>query len=129
MKKKFGILLFSCLLALLLTGCDEILSVVTCNEEGEKVVNNYISIYSDKVYDATNSIKSWDELDIFDDGLFELDDMDDLLFKIENKKEQIVVLGTEDAALEISFFDGGYNYTLFSSAESLNNAINSSLDL
>lgn len=58
MKKKFGILLFSCLLALLLTGCDEILSVVTCNEEGEKVVNNYISIYGDKVYDATNSIKS-----------------------------------------------------------------------
>lgn len=129
MKNKFGILLFSCLLALLLTGCDEIMSVVTCNEEGEKVVNNYISIYGDKVYDATNSIKSWDELGIFDDGLFELDDMDDLLFKIENKKEQIVVLGTEDAALEISFFDGGYNYTLFSSAESLNNAINSSLDL
>ena len=119
---------FSCLLALLLTSCDEILSVVTCNKEGEKVVNNYISIYGDKVYDETSSIKSWTDLDVFDDGLFDIDDMDDLLFKIENKKEQIVVLGTEEAALEISFFDGGYNYTLFSSAESLNNAINSSFD-
>lgn len=128
MKKKFGILLFSCLLALLFTGCDEVLSVVTCNEEGEKVVNNYISIFDDKVYDETSSIKSWTDLDIFDDGLVDIDDMDDLLFKIENKKEQIVVLGTEETAVEISFFDGGYNYTLFSSADSLNNAINSSFN-
>ena len=40
--------------------------------------------------------------------------------EIENKKEKIVVLGDKDAAIEISFFDGGYKYTVFSSMESLN---------
>ena len=128
MKKKFAILLFSCLLALLFTGCDEVLSVVTCNEDGEKVVNNYISIYGDKVYDETSSIKSWTDLNIFNEGFLDINDMDDLLFKIENKKENIVVLGSKDTAIELSFFDGGYNYTLFSSAESINSAINSGFD-
>ncbi len=124
MKKKFGILLLSCLFALMFTGCDEVLSVVTCNEEGEKIVNSYISIFGDKVYDETSSIKSWDKLTIFED--VDMDDMDDLLFKIENKKEQIVVVGTKETAIEITFFEGGYNYKLFSSAEAINNAINSS---
>ena len=128
MKKKFAILLFSCLLALLFTGCDEVLSVVTCNEDGEKVVNNYISIYGDKVYDETSSIKSWTDLNIFNEGFLDINDMDDLLFKIENKKENIVVFGSKDTAIELSFFDGGYNYTLFSSAESINSAINSGFD-
>lgn len=113
MKKKFGMLLFSCVLALLLTSCDEVLSVVTLDENGEKVVNNYISMFGDTVYDESISLKSWRDIDLFGDDDFL--EMDDLLFKIENKKENIVVLGDEEAAIEISFFDGGYKYTIFSS--------------
>ena len=115
MKKKIGILFFSLLLAVLLTSCDEVLSVVTAGENGEKIVNNYVSIISDKVYDETMTFKSWQDIDIVD-GV----EKDDLLFKIENKKEKIVVLGDKNAAIEISFFDGGYKYTVFSSMESLN---------
>lgn len=115
MKKKIGILFFSLLLAVLLTSCDEVLSVVTAGENGEKIVNNYVSIISDKVYDETMTFKSWQDIDIVNDV-----EKDDLLFKIENKKEKIVVLGDKNAAIEISFFDGGYKYTVFSSMESLN---------
>lgn len=115
MKKKIGILFFSLLLAVLLTSCDEVLSVVTAGENGEKIVNNYVSIISDKVYDETVTFKSWQDLDIVNDVV-----KDNLLFKSENKKEKIVVLGDKDAAIEISFFDGGYKYTVFSSMESLN---------
>ena len=115
MKKKIGILFFSLLLAVLLTSCDEVLSVVTAGENGEKIVNNYVSIISDKVYDETVTFKSWQDLDIVNDVV-----KDNLLLKIENKKEKIVVLGDKDAAIEISFFDGGYKYTVFSSMESLN---------
>ena len=39
MKKKIGILFFSLLLGVLLTSCDEVLSVVTAGENGEKIVN------------------------------------------------------------------------------------------
>ncbi len=93
--------------------------MVTPGENGEKVVNNYVSMFSDKVYDESVSIKTWNNLDIFEDkDVVEM--MDDLLFKIENKKEKIVVLGDKNAAIEISFFDGGYKYTIFSSMESLN---------
>lgn len=115
MKKKIGILFFSLLLAVLLTSCDEVLSVVTAGENGEKIVNNYVSIISDKVYDETMTFKSWQDIDIVNDV-----EKDDLLFKIENKKEKIVVVGDKNAAIEISFFDGGYKYTVFSSMESLN---------
>ena len=115
MKKKIGILFFSLLLAVLLTSCDEVLSVVTAGENGEKIVNNYVSIISDKVYDETMTFKSWQDIDIVNDV-----EIDDLLFKIENKKEKIVVVGDKNAAIEISFFDGGYKYTVFSSMESLN---------
>ena len=118
MKKKIRILFFSILLGVLLTSCDEVLSVVTAGENGEKIVNNYVSIISDKVYDETVTFKSWQDLDIVDDE--EVVEKNDLLFKIENKKEKIVVLGDKDAAIEISFFDGGYKYTVFSSMESLN---------
>ena len=118
MKKKFGILLVSCLLVLLLAGCDEVLSVVTSGEDGAKVVNNYISMFGDTVYDESVSLKSWRDIELFDsqEGV----QMDNLLFKIENKKENVVVLGDEDAAIEISFFDGGYRYRLFTSLDSLN---------
>lgn len=118
MKKKLGILLFSLFLTVLLTSCGEVLSVVTAGKDGEKVVNNYISILNDKVYDETASFKSWKDVTILDDE--DVLELDDLLFKIVNKKDQIVVLGDEDAAVEISFFEGGYKYTVFTSMESLN---------
>lgn len=119
MKKKLGMLFASCLLVLLITSCDEVLSVVTLGENGEKVVNNYVAMISDKVYDESVSMKAWNNIDIFEDeDIVEM--MDDLLFKIINKKEKIVVLGDKDGAIEISFFDGGYKYTIFTSMESLN---------
>lgn len=118
MKKKIGVVIFSLLLVLLLSSCDEVLSIVTAGENGEKIVNNYVSIISDKVYDETITLKSWQDIDFIDDEEFL--DTDDLLFKIENKKENIVVLGDEESAIEISFFEGGYKYTVFSSIESLN---------
>ena len=118
MKKKLVVLLFSCLLAILFTSCDEVLSVVTAGKDGEKVVNNYVSVIGDKVYDETVTFKSWQDLDIVNDE--EVLEKDNLLFKIENKKDKIVVLGNEDAAIEIAFFDGGYKYTVYSSMESLN---------
>lgn len=123
MKKKIGILLFSCLFAMLLTSCDEVLSVVTVGENGEKVVNNYISMFGDKVYDETVSFKSWRETDIMKEK--EIAEMDDLLFTIEDKKENIVVFGDKEAAIELSFFEGGYKYTLFASADSLQKSMNS----
>ncbi|MBQ1971924.1 MAG: hypothetical protein II223_05720 [Treponema sp.] len=118
MKKKIGVVLFSLLLVFLLSSCDEVLSVVTVGENGEKIVNNYVSVISDKFYDETVTLKSWQDIDFIKDE--EFIEIDDLLFKIENKKENIVVLGDEESAIEISFFDGGYKYTVFSSIESLN---------
>ena len=53
MKRKFGVILFSLVLAVLLTSCDEVLSVVTEGKDGEKKVSNYVSMFSDKVYDET----------------------------------------------------------------------------
>ena len=126
MKKKLGIVLFLSLLVLLVTSCDEVLSVVTAGKDGEKVVNNYVSMLSDKVYDETVSFKSWQDVDIVDNE--EVVEKDNLLFKIENKKEQVVVLGNKEAAIEISFFDGGYKYTVFSSMESLNQSLNHMFD-
>ncbi len=117
MKKKLGILLFSCLLVLTLTSCDEVLSVVTANKDGEKVITNYISVFDDTVYDEDSSFKSWKDLKIFNEDIT----LDDLTFKIENKKEEIVVFGDNKAAVELSFFDGGYKYKLFTTAETLNN--------
>ena len=126
MKKKVGILLFSFLLAFLFIGCNEVLSVVTVDENGEKVVNNYVSMFENKVYDENISIKSWQEIKFF--GSDCPVDMDELLFSIVNKKEKIVVLGDEETAVEIKFFDEGYNYKLFASAEEINRAINKSID-
>lgn len=118
MKKKIGVVLFSLLLVFLLSSCNEVLSVVTVGENGEKIVNNYVSVISDKFYDETVTLKSWQDIDFIKDE--EFIEIDDLLFKIENKKENIVVFGDEESAIEISFFDGGYKYTVFSSIESLN---------
>mgnify|MGYP006916056705 CR=1 FL=1 len=123
MKKKLGMFLFFCLLTLLFTSCDEVLSIVTARKDGEKVVNNYVSIISDKVYDETVTFKSWQDIDIVDDE--EVVEKDNLLFKIENKKDKIVVLGNEDAAIEIAFFDGGYKYTVYSSMDKVYSSMES----
>lgn len=48
MKRKFGAILFSFVLAVLLTSCDEVLSVVTAGKDGEKKVSNYVSMFSRK---------------------------------------------------------------------------------
>jgi len=117
MKKKLGIGLILCLMALLFTSCGEILSVVTLDKNGKKVVNNYTSMFGDTVYDETVSFKSWRDSNIF--GENNSVNMDELLFKIENKKENIVVLGDKNAAIELSFFDGGYKYTLYTSMDSM----------
>ena len=121
MKKKCAFMLCSLLLALVLTSCDEVLSVVTAGENGEKVVHSYVSMIGDKVYDESASINSWKSLDPFDGE--SVVNMDNLLFKIENKKENIVVFGDEEAAVEISFFDGGYKYTAFIATDALEKAM------
>ena len=122
MKKRLGILLFYFFLVFLLTSCDEVLSVVTQGADGKKIVNSYVSMIGDKVYDESSSINSWQDLAIFEGE--EVVNMDNLIFKIINKKENIVVFGDKDVAVEISFFDGGYKYTYFVSQESLSNAFN-----
>jgi len=48
-----------------------------------------------------------------------------LLFTIVSVKENIVVLGTAESAIEIKFFDGGYRYTAFVSAEAFSKAFES----
>lgn len=115
MKKKLIPIFLITLLALLFTSCDEVLSVVTVNEKGEKVVNNYVAMLSDESYDGTISFNSWEKI-LIDEEL----QMDNLIFTIENKKENVVVLGNKQEALEIKFFDGGYKCTVFASMDSLN---------
>ena len=108
--------------SLLLMGCDDVLSVVTVNENGEKVIRNYISLLGNTVYDATMSLSNWQDVErLKDDDL----STEDLLFTIVNNKENIVVLGTAEYAVEIKFFDGGYKYTVFMSADGLSEAFGS----
>ena len=68
MKKKIFFVFFSCLFAFMLTSCGKILSVVTVDDDGEKVITNYISVIGNEVYDASSSFSSWKELqnDYFD---------------------------------------------------------------
>lgn len=117
MKKKLGILLCLGLLSILLTSCDEILSVVTKNENGEKVVNNYVSMYGETVYDEESSLESWKDIRLSEGE--KLVEEGDSFFTILNKKENIVICGDKDAAIELSFFDGGYKYTFFTSAANM----------
>ncbi|MDR3300965.1 MAG: hypothetical protein LBT01_00350 [Spirochaetaceae bacterium] len=106
--------------SLFLMGCGDVLTVVTVNENGEKVIHSYISLMSDTVYDAAVSLKNWRDMEKIKNN----DDFssDNLLFTIVNKKENIVVLGNGKAAVEISFFDGGYKYTGYLSADDLSKA-------
>ena len=68
--------------------------------DGKKIVNSYVSMITDKVYDESSSVKSWQDIDIFEGE--EIVNMDNLLFKIINKKENIVVFGDKDAAVIMS---------------------------
>jgi len=104
---------------LFLMGCDDVLSVVTVNENGEKVIHNYVSFIGDTVYDATLSLKNWQDMELLKDDDFS---SENLLVTIVSKKENIVVIGTADYAMEIKFFDGGYKYTVFMSADGLSKA-------
>ena len=112
--KKLAVLII--LLSLFLMGCDDVLSVVTVDNNGDKVIHNYISFMSDIVYDATVNIRNWQDIEPLKDDDFS---SDDLLFKIVSNKENIVVLGTTEYAMEIKIFDGGYKYTVFLSADGL----------
>jgi hypothetical protein len=100
-------------------GCDDFLSVVTVNENGEKVINSYVSLIGETVYDSTVSLRNWRETEQINNyNLFS----DDLLFTIVNNTEKIVVLGSDKAAIEINFFDGGYKYTAYLSTDGLSDA-------
>jgi len=108
-------------LSLFLMGCDDVLSVITVNDNGDKVIHRYISIMGDTVYDATVSIRNWREIEQLQDDDFL---SEDLLFTIVSNKENIIVLGTDEYAVEIKMFDGGYKYTIFMSADGLSQAFN-----
>ncbi len=120
MKKKFCLAVLVCSLLLLLTSCDEVLSVVTVGEDGKKVVNSYVSMIAETVYDGSVTLKSWRDTDLFDGE--EIVKMNNLIFKIEDKERNIVVLGDKETAVEIAFFDGGYKYKVFVSADTLSKA-------
>jgi len=117
--KKLALALIIGVFSLFFMGCDDVLSVVTVNENGEKVIHNYVSFIGNTVYDATVSLKNWRDMERLKDDDFL---SKNLLVTIVSKKENIVVLGTADYAVEIKFFDGGYKYTMFMSADGLSKA-------
>jgi len=108
------------LFSLILMGCDNVLSVVTVNENGEKVIHSYISLIENTVYDSTANLKNWRNIELIKNG--EDISLDKLLFTIVSNKENIVVLGNAEAAVEIRFFDGGYKYTGYASSDGLSEA-------
>lgn len=127
MKKKLKLFLVLGLLAILLTSCDEVLSLVTEGENGEKNVTNYISLMGNTVYDQTVSIKDWEKTEVFntyDEENFN-NFKNNLIFKNVNKKDKIVVVADKDTAYEITFFDGGYKYKAFITMEAFERAMDS----
>ena len=119
MKKKIWFLMG--LFSLFLMGCDDVLTVVTVNEDGEKVIRSYISLIGNTVYDSTVSLRNWRDVEYIKDGDLS---SDNLLFTIMNNKENIVVLGNAEAAMEISFFDGGYKLTMYMATDGLSEIFN-----
>jgi len=117
--KKLALVLVIGVFSLFFMGCDDVLSIVTVNENGEKVIHNYVSFISDTVYDATVSLKNWQDMELLKEDDFS---SESLLATIVSKKENIVVLGTDDYAMEIKLFDGGYKYTMFMSADGFSKA-------
>ena len=112
--KKLALLIV--VFSLFLMGCDDVLSVVTVDKNGDKVFHNYISFMGNTVYDATINMKNWQDIEPLQDDDFS---SEGLLFKIVSNKENIIVLGTAEYAMEIKIFDGGYKYTIFLSADGL----------
>lgn len=127
MKKKLCLGVLVCSLLLLLTSCDEVLSVVTVGEDGKKVVNSYVSMIAETVYDESVTLKSWRDTDLFDGE--EIVKMNNLIFQIEDKERNIVVMGDKETAVEIAFFDGGYKYKVFVSADTLSEAFSGAFSL
>jgi len=119
MKKKIWLVIV--VLSLFLMGCDDVLTVVTVNEDGEKVIRSYISLISNTVYDSTASLRNWRDVEYIKNGDFS---SDNLLFTIVNNNENIVVLGNAGAAIEISFFDGGYKYTMYMATDGFSEIFN-----
>jgi uncharacterized protein YcfL len=78
---------------LFLMGCD-VISVVTVNDSGEKVIHTFVSLIS----------------------------AEHLLFTIVSRQENMVVFGNADYAVEVKFFDGGYKYMMYISSDSLSSA-------
>jgi hypothetical protein len=101
-----------------LMGCD-VISVVTVNDSGEKVIHTFISLMGETVYDATVSVNNWREMAHFNEWNLS---SEDLLFSIVSRQDNMVVLGTADYAIEVKFFDGGYKYMMFVSSDGLSNA-------
>jgi len=119
MKKKIWFLMG--VFSLFLMGCDDVLTVVTVNEDGEKVIRSYISFIGNTVYDSTVSLRNWRDMEHINGGdLFS----DGLLFTIVNNEENIVVFGDAKAAMEISFFDGGYKLTMYMATDGLSEIFN-----
>ena len=56
--------------ALFLMGCEDILTVVTVNENGEKVIHSYISIMGNNVYDSTVNLRNWRDIEELKDDDF-----------------------------------------------------------
>ena len=102
--------------SLFFIGCDDVLSIVTVNEDGEKIFHNYVSLVGYTVYDAAMSLRNWQDIEQLDDDDFS---SENLLFTIVSESENIIVLGSDKYAMEIKFFDGGYRYTVFISAAGL----------
>ena len=119
MKKKKWLLM--AVLSLFLMGCDDVLTVVTVNEDGERVTLSYISFISNTVYDSTISLTNWRDVDRIRDGDLS---SDNLLFTIVNNTEKIVVFGDAEIAMEIRFFGGGYRYTMFFATDGLSEIFN-----
>ena len=119
MKKKIWFLMG--VFSLFLMGCDDVLTVVTVNEDGEKVIRSYVSFIGNTVYDSTVNLRNWREVEHIKDSDLS---SDNLLFTIVNNKEKIVVLGNADAAMEISFFEGGYKYVLYMATDGLSEIFN-----
>ena len=101
---------------LFLMGCD-VISVVTVNDSGEKVIHTFVSLMGETVYDATVSVRNWREMAHFN----EWDELsvENLLFTIVSRQENMVVFGNADYAVEVKFFDGGYKYMMYISSDSL----------
>jgi hypothetical protein len=114
--------------SLFLMGCD-FLTVATVDENGETVEYTYISLVDNTVYDSTARLKNWRDVwrrnAAINGNNPSIDDSwdDTLLFTIVNEKENIVVFGDANGAVEMSFFNGGCKCAVYVSTDSLNDGL------